>query len=160
MKKSITLCCLIFSFFIGCNDSEEMENKKEQLMVQDDIIKSKTTQKVNNDTTKQVDKKKLESNMQKDLEPVVEKIAKNIGKTNEQLFSACVSCHGADASKKALNKSENISLWTAEQIESALVGYKKGTYGREMKNIMTLQVTKLSDEEIHRLSKYIVNLKQ
>lgn len=74
------------------------------------------------------------------------------------LYKACVSCHGADASKKALNKSQVIQGWSSQKIEDALAGYKEGTYGGSMKTLMQGQVKKLSEAEIKALADYISKL--
>ncbi len=70
----------------------------------------------------------------------------------------CSSCHGKQAEKSALNASENISKWDVKKIESALQGYKTGTFGGKMKAIMQAQIKPLSDEEIKLLSVYITKL--
>lgn len=74
------------------------------------------------------------------------------------LYKACASCHGANAEKKALNKSQIIKGWEASKTVTALQGYKDGSYGGAMKGIMKPQVAKLSDAEIEALAKYISNL--
>lgn len=74
------------------------------------------------------------------------------------LYQVCAGCHGADASKPALGKSQIIKGWGADKIAAALHGYKAGTYGGAMKGIMVGQVTKLSDSDIKTLSEYISKL--
>ncbi|MFA5454374.1 MAG: c-type cytochrome [Sulfurimonas sp.] len=74
------------------------------------------------------------------------------------LYQVCAGCHGADASKPALGKSQIIKGWDAAKIADALHGYKAGTYGGAMKNIMVGQVTKLSDEDIKAVSEHISKL--
>lgn len=74
------------------------------------------------------------------------------------LFQVCAGCHGADASKPALGKSQIIKGWDAAKIADALHGYKAGTYGGPMKSIMVGQVSKLSDEDIKTLSEHISKL--
>jgi cytochrome c553 len=74
------------------------------------------------------------------------------------LFQACAGCHGADASKAALGKSQIIKGWDAKKIADALHGYKAGTYGGAMKNLMVGQVSKLSDDDIRALSEHISKL--
>ncbi|NOX15805.1 MAG: c-type cytochrome [Epsilonproteobacteria bacterium] len=76
------------------------------------------------------------------------------------LFKNCAGCHGVNAQKKALGFSKVINSWKADKIESALIGYKKGTYGGAMKGIMKTQAVRLSDEKIKILSKYISTLKK
>lgn len=74
------------------------------------------------------------------------------------LYQVCAGCHGADASKPALGKSQIIKGWDADKISSALHGYKAGTYGGAMKSIMVGQVSKLSDDDIKTLSEHISKL--
>ncbi|MDP3301583.1 MAG: c-type cytochrome [Sulfuricurvum sp.] len=70
----------------------------------------------------------------------------------------CASCHGAKAEKPALGKSQVIAGWSASQIEDALHGYQAGSYGKEMKALMTGQAKSLSGEQIKSLAKYISTL--
>ena len=78
--------------------------------------------------------------------------------TGESLYKRCVSCHGADASKKALGKSKVIKGWSVEKLTSAIEGYKNGTYGGEMKVMMQNQVRDLNAVDINILSNYISKL--
>ena len=137
----------------GCTeDKKETSNQT--------VTKEETTQKINEtsnntvveSTNKVVDEKK------KAQEVVKEDTAKD--KKNEQvenkeeitvvtpdgetLYKVCASCHGQKAEKEALGKSQVIAGWDKERIITAMNGYKDGTYGGIMKNIMKPQVeTKL-----------------
>ncbi|XXF40629.1 c-type cytochrome [Sulfurimonas sp. NW7] len=75
-----------------------------------------------------------------------------------KLFTACSSCHGAHAEKKALGKSQIIKGWDKTKIITALKGYKDGTYGGAMKAVMKGQAAKLSDADIKALAEYISQL--
>ena len=75
------------------------------------------------------------------------------------LYKKCVSCHGVNAEKKALGKSEVIQGWSAQKSIAALSGYKAGTYGGPMKALMKGQVASFSDEDIKVVSEYIATLK-
>ncbi len=68
---------------------------------------------------------------------------------------ACTSCHGADWSKKALGKSLDVSQMTHADIAAALIGYKDGTYGREMKGLMKGQVAKYSNADLEAFAQTI-----
>ncbi|OHD94686.1 MAG: cytochrome C [Sulfurimonas sp. GWF2_37_8] len=68
---------------------------------------------------------------------------------------ACVSCHGADWSKSALNKSKIVSDLTHAEIATALKGYKAGTYGGPMKGLMRGQVAKYSDADLEAFAQTI-----
>lgn len=74
------------------------------------------------------------------------------------VYQTCVACHGANAEKKALNKSQIIKGWESKKVVAALHGYKDGTYGGVMKGVMKAQVTKLSDAQITAVAKYISSL--
>jgi cytochrome c553 len=74
------------------------------------------------------------------------------------LFASCASCHGQNAEKEALGKSQVIAGWNKEKIVAALNGYKDGTYGGVMKNIMKGQVSTKTDTEIDALAEFISNL--
>lgn len=76
------------------------------------------------------------------------------------LFKKCAGCHGINAQKKALGKSEVINTWTSKKIVSALQGYKAGTFGGPMKGIMKAQAGSLNDEQIKVLANYIPTLKK
>lgn len=75
------------------------------------------------------------------------------------LFNSCKGCHGALGEKAAMGKSKIIADLNSTQIESALQGYKDGSYGGSMKALMKGQVMRLSDEDIRTLAGYIPNLK-
>ena len=91
---------------------------------------------------------------------VIEVAAKEpvASKSGAELFKVCSSCHGVNAEKKALNKSQVVQGWSEIQVSSALNGYKDGSYGGAMKGLMKSQVTKLSDADIAVLAKYISEL--
>ncbi|MFK5881790.1 MAG: c-type cytochrome [Sulfurospirillum sp.] len=76
------------------------------------------------------------------------------------LFKKCAGCHGANAGKKALGRSEVINGWKSDKIVSALKGYKDGTFGGAMKGIMKGQVANLNDKQIKALADYIPTLKK
>jgi len=71
------------------------------------------------------------------------------------LYKKCAGCHGQNAEKKALSKSQVIKGWEANKTIAALKGYKDGTYGGTMKALMKGQVASLKDAEIEAIAKYI-----
>ncbi len=75
------------------------------------------------------------------------------------LYKACASCHGQNAEKAALGKSQIIKGWDKEKLVSALKGYKDGSYGGAMKGVMKGQVSRLDDAKIDAVSTYIATLK-
>ena len=69
--------------------------------------------------------------------------------------NTCASCHGADWSKSALNKSKIVKDMTHADISAALKGYKAGTYGGPMKGLMKGQVAKYSDADLEAFAQTI-----
>ena len=70
----------------------------------------------------------------------------------------CAACHGANAQKQALGKSQMIAGWESERIESALKIYADGSHDDKMKAIMQAQVRPLNNEQIKSLAEYISKL--
>jgi cytochrome c len=79
-------------------------------------------------------------------------------KTGAELFAKCVACHGAKAENSALGKSKIIAGWDSAKIQTALNGYKDGSYGGAMKGLMKGQVATLSDADIVTVADYISGL--
>lgn len=76
-----------------------------------------------------------------------------------ELYKKCATCHGAKGEKKALNKSNIIATMSAEQIKTALEGYKAGTLNvHGQGKMMNMQVKNLSAQDIDALSQYIPTL--
>jgi len=74
-------------------------------------------------------------------------------------YKKCASCHGANAEKKALNKSEIINTWDAAKIETSLHGYKAGTLNvHGMGALMKGQVASYDDATIKAVAAYITTL--
>ena len=69
--------------------------------------------------------------------------------------ATCVGCHGSSFEKKAMGVSKVVKDMSKEDIVKALKGYKSGSYGGAMKNIMSAQVKALSDEDINSLADMI-----
>jgi cytochrome c553 len=71
------------------------------------------------------------------------------------LFTTCAACHGQKAEKSALGKSQVIAGWDKQRIVDAINGYKEGTYGGIMKNVMAGYVMNKTDVEIDALAELI-----
>jgi len=69
--------------------------------------------------------------------------------------AACAGCHGQHFEKKAMGVSKVVKDMSKEEIIAALKGYKDGTYGGPMKEIMKSQVANLSDEDIKAIADLI-----
>jgi len=74
-------------------------------------------------------------------------------------YKKCAGCHGVNAEKKALGKSQVIQGWKATKTIEALNGYKDGTYGGSMKALMKGQVNPLTQADIEAVAKYIESKK-
>ena len=68
---------------------------------------------------------------------------------------ACAGCHGANFEKAALGKSKIVKDMNKADIEKALKGYKDGSYGGAMKDMMKNQVVKLSNDDITAIAETI-----
>ena len=68
---------------------------------------------------------------------------------------SCISCHGEYFEKSAMGYSRIVNEMSKEDIKASMNGYKNGTYGREMKALMSAQALQFSEEEIEALAKMI-----
>jgi len=175
----IALFTLATLLLLGCSD-EKQGTTEQSSAAKTPVEKTQTTvasTKVEEKTTVTQEPKKVES-----VEPVATKVEKkvevpvkaaSVEKAVERkveapvvatkidgavLFKGCVSCHGANAQKKALGKSQIIQGWESSKTLAALKGYKDGSYGSSMKGVMKAQVTKFSDDELKALAEYISTL--
>lgn len=78
----------------------------------------------------------------------------------KEIYTRCLACHGAYGERSALGKSTIINIMSKEMIMTALLGYKKGTYGGYMKSIMEGQLWNYSYADLEALSEYIPSLKE
>lgn len=86
-------------------------------------------------------------------------VSADYAKSSEQ-FKKCAACHGAFGEKNALGKSAKIGELKQENINTALVNYKKGLMNKYgMGPVMKSQVATMSDEDLLKLSKYVSELK-
>ncbi|ADN09494.1 c-type cytochrome [Sulfurimonas autotrophica] len=143
----IVLSVILAMLIVGCSDE-----KGSQKSVQKPVEKAKT---VVDDVEKKVQTSVAKV---KEVTKVAEVTKNTVSIDGAKLFTVCSSCHGAHAEKKALGKSQIIKGWDEAKIIMALKGYKDGTYGGAMKAVMKGQVTKLSEDDIKALAKYISNL--
>ncbi|WP_434656939.1 c-type cytochrome [Sulfurimonas sp. NW9] len=158
----IVLSVVLAMLIAGCSD----EKKSENVSATAEAAKEVQTVQKQPVQTRQNDAMQKVAAVQKAIETkklvVVEKVTKDVPQTKTvdgaKLFTACSSCHGAHAEKKALGKSQIIKGWDKTKIITALKGYKDGTYGGAMKAVMKGQATKLSDADIKALAEYISQL--
>ena len=69
--------------------------------------------------------------------------------------AGCTGCHGKDFEKAAMDKSKIVKDMSKADIETALKGYKDGSYGGAMKGVMKGQADKLSDADIEAIATQI-----
>jgi cytochrome c553 len=77
----------------------------------------------------------------------------------KSLYVKCVSCHGLNAEKSALNQSNVIKGMSENAIIESLVKYQKNDFKDSKKNLMKKQVENLEKNEIKALASYISSLK-
>jgi len=155
---------------------KEVETTKKKVVQESDaVVKKIVTPLVKKEVTtpKVVKSEKLEKKEPKKIVPkkvvaekvvVEKKIIKETPKPvvvkidGAKLFAKCVSCHGQNAEKKALNKSNVIQGWSTDKTIAAINGYKDGSYGSSMKGVMKPQVAKLTKAEVQAVAEYISKL--
>ncbi len=146
----ISVSVVLALFLVGCSD-EKVAKETQNVEPKTEVVKevaavAKASAAVQEKPSAQV------------AAPVEETVAPVAARSGQTIFQTCVSCHGINAQKAALNKSQIIQGWEAQKTSDALYGYKAGTYGGAMKGVMLGQVSKLSDEDIKMVSEYISKL--
>ena len=108
-----------------------------------------------------VDVVKQANDVAKDISKSIDNAITPKDETDERiktLFVKCAGCHGANAEKSALGKSQIIKGWDITKTQNALSGYKNGSYGGAMKGVMKGQVARLSDADIKEIAEKISKL--
>ena len=67
-------------------------------------------------------------------------------------IAVCAGCHGQHFEKSALGKSKIVKDMSLKDVLNALKGYKAGTYGGAMKQLMIKQVKDLKDSDLEAMS--------
>ncbi len=158
MKILISVALALF--LVGCSSDTKQEA---EAVKQEAPAKAEASAKVELPPAAEAPKDEAVAAVETAKEEVVAKVeevkeAASAQVSGATLFQVCAGCHGADASKAALGKSQIIKGWDAKKIADALHGYKAGTYGAAMKSVMAGQVSKLSDGDIKALSEHISKL--
>lgn len=136
--------------------TEGMEVIDSKLVVDEEIVTSETASEETNQPIEN-EEKIIEEKINKMVQISEQQtVSSSVGK---QLYLKCAGCHGKKAEKKALGKSAIVQGWSKEDISSALLGYKDGSYGGVMKGVMKSQVSNLSEIEINTLSSYMAAFK-
>lgn len=155
----IIISVAVALFLIGCSDDGSKRAAKQDIFKEPaKIVESVEVAKELKETAPEVAPVAVEIVEESNTIVVEETTEVIAAKSGADLFKVCSSCHGINGEKKALNKSQVIQDWSEIQVTTALNGYKDGSYGGAMKGLMKSQVTKLSDEDIATLSKYISEL--
>ena len=67
-------------------------------------------------------------------------------------IAACAGCHGQNFEKKAMGKSLVVKDMSLKEIIVSLKGYKNGTYGDTMKEMMVSQVKNVKDSDLEAMA--------
>lgn len=141
------------------NSSKEIAKAvKEETLKAVDNSKEMTKDAVEKAKEVGVDVVKQANSVAKDITKSIDNVIdskKNSDDNAKTLYMKCVGCHGQNGEVHALGKSQKINEWDEVKIENALLGYKNGTYGGNMKGVMKAQVMNLSEADIKSLSTYI-----
>jgi cytochrome c-type protein NapB len=70
-------------------------------------------------------------------------------------IAVCAGCHGQHFEKKAMGKSKIVKDMSLKEIVISLKGYKNGTYGGAMKQLMVAQVVNIKDSDLDAMSMLI-----
>ena len=73
----------------------------------------------------------------------------------KELYLACGACHGAKGERKAFGLSLVIKDMTKKEFRDAMVGYRDGSYGGNMKGLMKGQSKNIDDKGIVVITNYL-----
>lgn len=144
------------------NSKDTIESTKEVVEQKVEEVKNDVKDEVSSVTQTVTEKVEETTDAAKEVisEATSEEVTEIVveGPNGEALYKTCASCHGQKAEKEALGKSQVIAGWDKERTIKAMNGYKDGSYGGVMKNIMKPQVENKTDAEIEALATFISNL--
>ena len=151
MKKGIAVVATSLLLFVGC--TEDKKEAKEQVTPKQEVTQNVEEKAKEVKTEVKVEEKKVEEAKSEEPKQANETASNELNA--ETLFKTCASCHGLKGEKEALGKSQVITGWDKDRVIKALNGYKDGSYGGVMKNIMTGQVNTKTEAEIEALADLI-----
>ena len=161
----IVLSALLVLLIVGCSDEkqeiqEEVKPTPAVALDKKVVETKKSEEKIKVKETVKVKKVSVEipEKIEKSTPVKVQKKSEKNIIDGAKIFTKCSSCHGKNAEKKALNKSQIIQGWNKKQLTTAINGYKDGSYGSSMKGVMKPQVMKLTNEEVAAVAAYISKL--
>ena len=154
MKKGIAVVATSLLLFVGC--TEDKKEAKEQVTPKQEVTQNVEEKAKEVKTEVKVEEKKAEEAKSEEPKQVNETASNELNA--ETLFKTCASCHGLKGEKEALGKSQVITGWDKDRVIKALNGYKDGSYGGVMKNLMKTHVETKTPEQIEVLADYISKL--
>lgn len=154
MKKGIAIVATSLLLFVGC--TEDKKEAKEQVTPKQEVTQNVEEKAKEVKTEVKVEEKKVEEAKSEEPKQVNETASNELNA--ETLFKTCASCHGLKGEKEALGKSQVITGWDKDRVIKALNGYKDGSYGGVMKNLMKTHVETKTPEQIEVLADYISKL--
>ena len=154
MKKGIAIVATSLLLFVGC--TEDKKEAKEQVAPKQEVTQNVEEKAKEVKTEVKVEEKKVEEAKSEEPKQVNETASNELNA--ETLFKTCASCHGLKGEKEALGKSQVITGWDKDRVIKALNGYKDGSYGGVMKNLMKTHVETKTPEQIEVLADYISKL--
>ena len=154
MKKGIAIVATSLLLFVGC--TEDKKEAKEQVTPKQEVTQNVEEKAKEVKTEVKVEEKKVEEAKSEEPKQVNETASNEL--SAEALFKTCASCHGLKGEKEALGKSQVITGWDKDRVIKALNGYKDGSYGGVMKNLMKTHVETKTPEQIEVLADYISKL--
>jgi len=66
-------------------------------------------------------------------------------------LTTCIGCHGKNFENPAMNLSRIVKDLKKDEIRKALHGYKEGSHGGSMQEVMSNQISKFTDDEIEEI---------
>ncbi|MGJ0287241.1 c-type cytochrome [Aliarcobacter cryaerophilus] len=154
MKKGIAVVATSLLLFVGC--TEDKKEAKEQVAPKQEVTQNVEEKAKEVKTEVKVEEKKVEEAKSEEPKQANETASNELNA--ETLFKTCASCHGLKGEKEALGKSQVITGWDKDRVIKALNGYKDGSYGGVMKNLMKTHVETKTPEQIEVLADYISKL--
>ncbi len=78
--------------------------------------------------------------------------------TGKEIYTFCVSCHGAQGEKLALGVGAVLAGQSKDELIMKMKGYKDGSYGGAKKGKMVPKAVMLTDGQIKTVSAYIAKM--
>lgn len=158
MKKSLVATIAAMMIFVGCTeDKKEAKVEVAQVAEKKEEVKTEVVTKIE-EAKKEVEVEEKLAELKATKEEALAEVVPTDAISGEEIFKTCASCHGQKAEKEALGKSQVIAGWDKQRTIDAMNGYKNGTYGGVMKNIMKPHVESKTEVEIEAVSDFISKL--